>query len=133
MTTYTFPIVGAHFRPPAKGILATLRGQTPLRIVPEPSNAVDENALAVFVLVADIESDLDEELDANCQGYGYQASDIREQGAWHLGYIPAKEALPLAPIVLQHYKGDLENADINIEAILSFDAKGKPCATFSLD
>ena len=132
MTIHTTPIVGAFHRPPAQGILQALSGGQALRIVPEPENPYDSNALAVFVLTEALEPGLDDDLDASCQGYGYTANDIRGQEAWHLGYVPAKTAAPLAKEVLAHYKGNLGDTSVTIEGILTFDAKGKPCVQFSL-
>ena len=40
-------IVGAHFRPQAKPLLAALFGDCPLELRLEPTNAYDPNAIAV--------------------------------------------------------------------------------------
>lgn len=85
------PIVGAHFRPPAKAIIAALPMGCPLTLVPEPSNPYDPNAIAVFVETGQIKS-LSEEAKANllglAAGMGHDWESLISPEAWHLGYIP---------------------------------------------
>ena len=49
MRTLTTPIVGAHFRPPAKQLLEVLPIGTPMLLRAEPDNPYDENAIQVLV------------------------------------------------------------------------------------
>lgn len=55
MTTKIGLLVGAHFRPPAKAVLQALPSECPLRVVPEPENPYDAQAMAVFLQIADLE------------------------------------------------------------------------------
>lgn len=86
----TGPLVGMHFRPPAKAILGVLPLGCQLMLYPEPDNAYDSNAIMVHVLSEHIPKGADADLDATASGFGYDAATIRERSAWHLGYI-AKE------------------------------------------
>ena len=52
-TELLVPIVGMHFRPPAKQVLAVLPSGAKLGLEPEPENPYDEKAIKVFVCVAD--------------------------------------------------------------------------------
>ena len=89
MTTYTVPIVGAHFRPPAKAILAVLPAGTELRVVQEPENPYDTRAIAVYCSGAAIPQVFHQELEVQAQGYGFDLATILASD-WHLGYIAAK-------------------------------------------
>lgn len=86
-------IVGAHFRPPAKPILAALHGDCPLELRPEPENKFDPNAIAVYVWSADLADNADlETMTTNLLGFGSDLETVQTQEAWHLGYIPRVEA-----------------------------------------
>jgi hypothetical protein len=93
----SLPIVGAHFRPPAKAILSILPIGAPLWAIPEPANPYDPNAIAIFVKTEDIPEGLAQAFNDAAAGYGHDWSTLQEQPAWHLGYIPAKIAIFLAP------------------------------------
>lgn len=86
MTTETYPIVGSHYRPPAKAILQVLAAGTELLLIPEPSNEYDENAIMVVVMSDKIPDT--PTLDEFAQGFGYTSKTIHAASAWHLGYIP---------------------------------------------
>ena len=113
----SYPIVGMHFRPPAKGLMGELPAGQTLHIVPEPSNPYDPFALAVFVLTSDLpqgpDGGLAEDLVNACIGYGYGEAELSEQAAWQLGYLAR----------------DLVRLEENHTCKLGFDAKGKPLAT----
>lgn len=97
MPQMTFPIVGAHFRPPAKGILAALAASTPLILIPEPGNPYDPNAIQVIV---DLQQNDDQDWDLierECSAFGFTIDQLRSQGRWHLGYVP-RENPPKVPI-----------------------------------
>ena len=83
-----YSIVGAHFRPPAKAILASLPTGAVLSLVPEPENPFDSNAIAVFVEPKEIPPSEHETLNETAQGMGFSIEDILTAPAWHLGYIP---------------------------------------------
>lgn len=109
------PIVGAHFRPPAKGILAVLPTGTKLVVRPEPTNEFDPNAMMVLVRTSEIPHTLSEDLELHTAPQGYSATDIFEQAEWHLGYIPKG----IAAVLVERVKGD-------VEGVLSFNIGGKP-------
>jgi hypothetical protein len=89
----TTQIVGAHFRPPAKALLACLPAGHPLYLRPEPTNEYDENAVQVLLrseslqpLVA--EPFFRDELQMQLSGQGSDVESVLAQPEWHLGYLP---------------------------------------------
>lgn len=86
------PIVGAHFRPPAKGLLQALPQGTPLQLRPDPDNEYDPGAVAVWYITdqIEIENKLAAEIDLFCSGFGFGLTEIVSCPEWHLGYIPAE-------------------------------------------
>ena len=92
MTQRIQPIVGAFYRPPAKGILASLPHNSPLRLRPERDNAYDATAVAVYVMSSEMpQTDaFKAKLTSECEKYGYDADGIMTEPEWHLGYVPAK-------------------------------------------
>ncbi len=129
MTSYTLPIVGAHFRPPAKALLSVLPGGNALRIIPEPDNPHDENALAVFVVTSEIANDLNDELDVAASPFGYGIESIRDSVGWHLGYIPRTHAEVLQPRIVAYFAAQGKDGLIGI---LAFTPDGKPAIRFDL-
>jgi hypothetical protein len=124
MTKYTLAIVGAKFRPPAAGLLATLATQTALIVRREPSNAYDANAMQViWPTTLDIAR---EKLDEACNGFGFEATDILAKPEWHLGYIPRQDALLLAP------RMDKVGAH-ECAGVLTWSAEGHPRVQFSIE
>lgn len=119
MPSETYPIVGAHFRPPAKAILQVLLGGCPLLIIPEPENPHDPNALRVEVTTTDISESQDELLEQLASGYGSSIAEIRAQDSWHLGYIPRVDAVNLV------HRFGIEP----LSGSLTFNAKGAPCVS----
>lgn len=135
MTTLISLIVGAHFRPPAKVLLANMPSGMPLTLAPEPSNEYDENAVAVFLTTEDLLNQLDAEqtqsLEDELSGMGFDLDMLREQEAWHLGYLPAeanKERIKLG------YAANTELLPHVLEghnkATFSVDGAGKPIVIF---
>lgn len=100
----TFPIVGAHFRPPAKALLASLPSGQELWLRPEPTNPYDENAVQVLLRTESIPQECWENLLIQASGQGYDEAMLRAEPFWHLGYIP--KAVP---------KGDTRTMEQNIE------------------
>jgi len=117
MTTVTdinsAPLVGAHFHPPAKLLLQHLPTGQVLRLIRDPDNAYDTNAIAVW---ADIEKNPDIPMH-ELIGFGVEEESF--PGSFMLGHIAAKtgEAKALAPI--------LDSGHMP-KATLAFDAKGAP-------
>lgn len=82
------PIVGAHFRPPAKQLLACLPAGTTLVCVPEPTNPYDPKAIKVFIAGEDIPPGQWPALEAALDGTGYLADDLVAVGVrTQIGYI----------------------------------------------
>ena len=99
MTNPVIPIVGAHFRPPAKQILKLLPAGATLTLVPEPENPYDPGAIMVLVSPGELRvclSQLDEDLiSRELVGSGFTLEDLEDEapeGGWHLGYVPRSGA-----------------------------------------
>lgn len=127
MTTVKAPLVGMHFRPPAKAILAVLPSACPLSVVPEPDNPHDENALAVFVKSAGIPEHSHSDLDREAQFFGSSVQEILARDAWQLGYIARQDAMHLAPRITSAM-GDNDH----FEGRLAFALDGKPTVQLEL-
>ncbi len=102
MTLQRSLIVGAHFRPPAKGLLACLSSGSKLLLRREASNAYDANALQVIWPTSGLNAELAtglmrEEVQKNVEGFGSSADEVFAAPEWHLGYVPRTEAALLAP------------------------------------
>jgi len=111
------PIVGAHFRPPAKALLEVLPSGAPLWLRPEPDNPYDANAIQVGVDRSEIEAlsqAMKAELETLALGYGFDLEGILSEPEWHLGYIPRTVAASLTLAPGKH------------PASLAFDPAGKP-------
>jgi len=80
------PIVGAHYRPPAKAILEHLSPGTELHLQAEPQNPYDENAIMVLLSPSDLPQA--EEFWSLCEAnFGITEEDLAGAPI-HLGYIP---------------------------------------------
>ncbi len=90
MTTYK--IVGAHYRPPAKALIAGISQGTILTLRAEPTNPFDENAIQVLLKRENINESDHENLNSELSGFGKDIDDILSQPEWHLGYIPREIA-----------------------------------------
>lgn len=88
----SYPIVGAHYRPPAKGILAGISPGTQLFLRAEPDNQFDQFAIQVLLKGEDILLDDYENLNSELSGYGKEIEDIISLPEIHLGYIPKETA-----------------------------------------
>jgi len=115
----TYPIVGAHFRPPAKGILECLPASCPLVLRPEPDNPFDPNAVMVLVRSADVPASSHASLALALPGYGSGLDEFLAQPEWHLGYVPRTRAIELAPSLLGS----------DAPGLLTFGASGQPAIT----
>ena len=83
----SYEIVGAHFRPPAKGLLAGLEQGTKLHLIAEPTNRFDINAIQVILFSKDILETSWPNLEEELNKFGKERNDILAQNSWHLGYI----------------------------------------------
>ena len=124
MQTFIAPVVGMHFRPPAKAILKFLQSDAALTLQREPENPYDPNAVMVFVDVTQIPEELRPELDETSQPYGFTLEDLFVQREWHLGYIAKEFAIHLAPILDQTAPESV---------ILKFNMENKPMAEISIN
>jgi hypothetical protein len=88
-TTISAPLVGSHFRPPAKQVLAVLPTGCALALVPEPENPYDEKAIRVMLIPAEtIPVGQVAALATALAGTGFDALDlIGSSEPLHLGYI----------------------------------------------
>lgn len=140
----TTQIVGAHFRPPAKALLACLPAGHPLWLRPEPTNDYDENAVQVLLrsdsmqpLVA--EPSIRDELERQLSGQGFDLESVLSQPEWHLGYLPraakgnqaleewnkgVQQAIHAVAVIEQPNDTGLHYAQV--ACTLSFDSAGKP-------
>jgi hypothetical protein len=109
-----------HFHPPAKALLQVLPKGAALRIVPEPHNPYDSNALAIYVDADQIPESERDTLETLALPFGYSVDDIIAAGEWHLGYIKATHAVE---IVGQVQRGLAAGC---LRASLAFGADGKP-------
>jgi len=140
----TTQLVGAHFRPPAKALLACLPAGHPLFLRPEPTNEYDANAVQVVLLRSTLEPLLadvafSEELENQLAGQGFDLATVREADEWHLGYLPrAAKGNPkleewnvgvqkaIHEVCPQAHDDGSEQIAPVVPAALSFDSTGKP-------
>lgn len=139
--TLTSPIVGAHFRPPAKAILAVLPSGTALRLRPESDNPYDSNAIQVLCaseVLRALSAEVSRELEGEAMNYGFDLPSLLEPAEWHLGYIPRGLAegwaVPVATAIGTTMEGGSEPGHYRDyhPATLSFDSAGKPTVQFTL-
>lgn len=128
--TITTLIVGMHFRPPAKALLANLPSGAELALVPERDNPYDELAIKVMVQPSEVPESRREQCDLDCSGQGYDFWELLAAGeALQLGYVIASsnkvaksEGLPGNAEVWQA-KGEGWGGG---PAKLGFDPQGRP-------
>lgn len=128
------PIVGQHFRPPAKALLACLPAGHPLFLRPQPNNEYDENAVQVLLRSSTIPTDefLCDELETQLAGAGFDLETVRAEPEWHLGFLPkaAKDNAKLEEWQVGVQKAiheicqPMEGSSVLCQ--LSFDSAGKP-------
>lgn len=126
----SIPLVGMHFRPPAKEVLSVLPLGTELMLVPEPTNQYDMNAIAVVIDMAEFPVNRLPVLDAILRE-PFDASELCAQGPLQLGYLAAtgKKTAMGGP-------GNVEALNLisvhgleNIEAKLASAPEGHPVVT----
>ena len=72
MPIHHAPLVGSHFRPPAKALLASLPAGFHLELRPEPSNPYDQNAIAVWLDATHLPQQAKDELQLTLEGTGFE-------------------------------------------------------------
>ncbi len=96
MPQFTTLIVGAHFRPPAKQVLAHLAQGAPLQLVLDNENAYDAAAVKVMFDPKHIPETEWSSLDEELLETGNTIEQVLSAGPIQLGFIPAQEGKPLA-------------------------------------
>lgn len=138
--TFVVPIVGAHFRPPAKTIIQSLPAGYTLELRPEPSNPYDPNAVAVWFDASHLSPDAKEELEATLPANGGNLEDLLSQRFWQLGYLAKEHAAIHQERVAMIIEGHNEDAAVSGEGFLwsgfpcklSFTGSGQPAVIFNL-
>lgn len=138
-STKSAPLVGMHFRPPAKAILQSLPTGYPLELRPEPSNPYDQNAIAVWIDARFLSNDAIDELTSTLPGSGHDIEELLSQRWWHIGYMAREDAAKHQQDIgfaLQALREDALTNDglvlTGYPAKLSFNGEGKPHLTFDI-
>lgn len=124
MPSYSAPIVGMFYRPPAAAIMKCLHSGCQLSLRAEPSNAFDPNAVQVLLSPSHIKAEAHPKLAEALSGMGYSVPDILEREEWHLGYLAKEYAAALQPLL-----GDAKR----VECGLGFGPNGKPLALMTIE
>jgi len=98
MTTTSIPtslLVGSHFRPPAKVLLAHLPAGQLLRLEAEPGNPYDEHAIRVMLRSADIPASQHGSLAESLPSQGFELEQVLAEEEWQIGYVAATGGKPL--------------------------------------
>lgn len=131
---YTSTLVGAHFRPPAKAVIAHLPANAHLELTPEPENPHDEFAIQVIVSPEEVPEDEYEALRADLAASGFDLDELLEGPAVQLGYIGSKPGkFGILPGIT--YAPELQPlliASEDYKATLSFDLGGDPLVLTTL-
>lgn len=96
MAKFTTLIVGAHFRPPAKQILAIIPGGARVTLEEDNENAYDSSAVKVFLPLDQIPDSQMAGLAEELPNSGLTLEQLMSSGPVWLGYLPATEGKPLA-------------------------------------
>lgn len=88
-------LVGEHFRPPAKLILAHLSSGCQLILEPEDGNPYDEEAVKVLIECKHIPESQYQALDEELPAMGFTLEQVMSGGTCWLGYIPKSGGKPL--------------------------------------
>lgn len=121
MPTITAPLVGMHYRPPAKAIVEHLPAGAELLLEPEPTNEFDPNAVKVLADPALVPASVHPRFAAALEGYGYTLSETLAAGFTHVGYIARTSAESLCKPITE----DITNGEPP-RATLGFSPEGKP-------
>lgn len=85
-------LVGSHFRPPAKLVIASLPAGYRLRLDPEPSNEYDSNGAAIKVLCnpSQIPASQHQQLADELPNCGWDLTELLAAEELFLGYVAAE-------------------------------------------
>lgn len=133
--TLICPLVGAHFRPPAKQILAHLPAGAGLILEPEPENPFDPQAVKVSVPVTAIPESEFPALAQELPEAGLTLEQLMSGGTVWLGYIAKSSGKPLTQAQQSEPSlvGNAEVAEVTAQrgpgsARLAFGPDGSPRA-----
>ena len=134
------PLVGAHFRPPAKAIIQSLPAAYPLELRPEPTNPYDANAVAVWFDASHLQPSAKDELESTLPGSGSSLEDLIETRFWQLGYLAKDHAAIHQERIALITEGHNVDASVSGEGLLwtgypcklTFTGDGKPAVIFSI-
>lgn len=136
MTKHHTLIVGAHFRPPAKQVLAHLVSETELTLVEDNDNPYDAAAVRVMfdpILIPDTEYPA---LESELLEAGITLEQLMSGGSIHMGFVPAQDGKPLAkarqsdPTILGNQQvREIMMGDQGYRCYLDFAADGSPKLT----
>ena len=91
MSKHTTLLVGAHFRPPAKQVLAHLAAGTPLSLAEDNDNEYDPAAVRVYVNTEAIPEGEHPALEGELLEAGVTLEQLMSTGPVFLGFIPAQD------------------------------------------
>lgn len=138
--TFVVPLVGAHFRPPAKTIIQSLPAGYALELRPEPTNPYDANAVAVWFDASHLSADAKSELESTLPGSGGNLDDLLSQRFWQLGYLAKEHAAIHQERIGFIIEGHNVDAAVSGEGFLwtgfpcklSFTGSGQPAVIFNI-
>lgn len=105
MSKFTTLIVGAHFRPPAKQVLAHCVSGTEVSLEEENDNAYDDAAVRVMLDPKVIPESEYQTMESELLEAGVTIEQLMSGGPLKIGFIPAQDGKPLI-------KARLSNPDI---------------------
>lgn len=125
MTTYKSQLVGMHFRPPAKAVLAHLASGCQLSMFRETDNPYDEYAIQVRVEPSAVPESQCDDLANECASMGKDWTGIVAEGQpVHLGYLISAGNKKLGAWTPNTTIWDLINENRVVATTLGFDEQG---------
>ncbi len=133
-TNCTSTLVGMHFRPPAKAVLAHLPSGIEITLRPEPDNPYDEYAIMVLISPEAIPESEYEDLTDDMADSGFDLDELLAESEFHLGYVGSKpgKAGPLPGITYAPDIAPVLSVAESYIAELAFDASGAPIIHMSI-
>lgn len=120
----TAPLVGMHFRPPAKAVLSALPSGTELILSPEPDNEYDTDALRVLVEPDQVPESQRGPLALACEGFGFAIDEVLAAPIF-LGFIAKTRPEKNIPVGNKQFLDAMAGSPHH-KATLGFSAEGKP-------
>lgn len=95
--TLTSALVGGHFRPPAKQLLALLPSGQALELIPDPENPYDPHALKASLWLNKVDKMLYPSIESGLEGTGFDLEGLLSmEEPLQLGFVAASGGKPLA-------------------------------------